>query len=87
MKAPIAKPVLRRTKITKGGNRRGIELMDRVSIAPEDAVVIRTTDPMVVLQEKVNDGASRNLLLRAVAYYIVRHRTVLSLRQIKENEI
>ena len=61
--------------------------MDRDSIAPEDAVTIRTTDPMVILQEKVNAEASRNLLLRAVAYYIVRHRTVLSLRQIKENEI
>ena len=41
---------------------------------------------MVVLQEKGNIGAPSNLLLRAEAYEIVRHRTVLPLQQIRETE-
>ena len=46
-----------------------------------------TTDPMVVLRKKGNFGASRNLLLKAEAYDIIRHRTVLPLQQIKETDM
>ena len=45
-------------------------------IAPGDVVVIRKTDPIVVLREKGNIRASRNLLMRAEAYDTVRHMTV-----------
>ena len=41
---------------------------------------------MVVLREKVNVEVSRNLPLRAEAYYTFRHRTVLTLQKIKETE-
>ena len=62
-------------------------MIARASIALEYAVVIRTTDPMVVLREKENVGESRNLLLRVAAYDTVRHRNVLPLQQIKEIEM
>ena len=71
----------------KGKKAEEIEVIARASIAPEDGVVIRTTDPMVVLREKGNVGASRNLLLRAAAYDIFGHRTVMPLQQIKETEM
>ena len=62
-------------------------MVARDSIATEDVVVIRTDDLMVVLREKVRFGASSNLLLRAAAYETIRHRTVMPLQQIKENEM
>ena len=62
---------------------KGTEVIDKAIIYPEDVVVIGTTDLMVVLREKGNVGASRNLLLRKAAYDIVRHRTVPPLQQIK----
>ena len=42
---------------------------------------------MVVFREKGNVVASRNLLLRSTDYYTVRHRTVMTLQQIKETEM
>ena len=42
---------------------------------------------MVFLREKVNFRASRKLPLREVAYYTVRHMTMLPLHQIKETEM
>ena len=60
-----------------------VEVISRASIATEDAAVISTTEPMVVLLEKVNDVASRKILLREAAYNIFRHRDVLPLQQIK----
>ena len=61
----------------------GIEVIDRSIIYPEDVVVIGKTEPMVVLREKGNVRASRNLLLRESVYDIVRHMTVPPLQQIK----
>ena len=58
-------------------------MISRASNVPEDVLVIRTTDPLVVLRDKGKFAGSRNLLLRASAYENVRHRTVLKLRQIK----
>ena len=42
---------------------------------------------MVVFREKGNVVASINLLLRSTDYYTVRHRTVMTLQQIKETEM
>ena len=53
-------------------------------IDPEDVLVIRTTDPIVVLRSKGKVGASRNLLLREAYYDTVRHSTVTPLQQIKK---
>ena len=50
-------------------------------------MIIRKTDPEIVLIDTGNIGASRILLLRAASYETVRHRTVLTLQQIKEVEI
>ena len=74
-------------QIPKGKKSEKIEVITRASIDPEDVVVVRTTDPMVVVIEKEHVRASRNLLLRAEYYDIVRHRTVLKLQQIKETKI
>ena len=60
-----------------------IEVISRARIAPEDVLVISTTYPMVILQYKVNVRALMNLLLRAISYDVVTHRTVLTLQQIK----
>ena len=87
MKASTSKPVLHQPKLPKGGKIKEIKVIARASIAPEDVVIIRKNDPMVVLREKGNVGASRNLLLRAAAYEIVSHSTVLTLQQIKETEM
>ena len=87
MKASTSKPVLQQPKLPKGKKIEEIKVIARASIAPEDVVVIRKNDPMVVLREKGNVGASRNLLLRAAAYEIVSHSTVLTLQQIKETEM
>ena len=64
-----------------------IEVIANTRIFPEDVVVIRTTDPMNILRNKVNVGSSRKLLLREAAYNIISHRTVLTLQQIKETEM
>ena len=71
----------------KGKKAEEIKVIARASINPEDVVVIRTTDTMVVLRDKVNFGASSNLLMRAAAYENFRHRTLLSLQKIRETEM
>ena len=71
----------------KGKNPEESKVIDRKIIATEDVVVIRTTDPMVVLREKGKVVASMNLLLRAAAYDTKRHRNVLTLQQTKEIDI
>ena len=87
MTTPTPKPVLKQPKFPKEKKSEKIEVITRASIDPEDVVVVRTTDPMVVVIEKEHVKASRNLLLRAEYYDIVRHRTVLKLQQIKETKI
>ena len=47
---------------------------------------VRTTDPMVIMREKVRCIFSRNLLIRASVYDTVMARTVLPLHQIKTVE-
>ena len=71
----------------KGRKGDEIEVIARSRISPEYVVVISTTEPIVVLIEKVKVGSSRNLLMRKEAYDTVRHRTVLPLQQIKETEM
>ena len=67
------------TQTTKGGKLEENEVIAGASIDPEDVVVIRKSDRMVVMREKGNVRASRNLLPRAASYDIVRHSTVLPL--------
>ena len=55
-------------------------------IDTEDVLVIRKTDPMFSLRYKGKFGASRNLFLRVAAYETIRHRTVLPLQKIMEND-
>ena len=62
-------------------------MIARAIIAPEDVVVIKTTYPIVALREKVKVGESRNLLTRTEYYDTDRHMTVMTLQQIKENEM
>ena len=62
-------------------------MISRAGISPEDFLVIRKTDPMVVLREKVNIRASRNLLLGEEAVDTIRHRTVLPLKKPRETEM
>ena len=64
-----------------------IEVISRASIDPEDVVVVSTTVPMVFLRDNLNVGESSNLLLRVAAYETGKHRTVLSLQNIKETEM
>ena len=63
MKTPESKPVLQQPK-TPREKAEEIEVIARASIAPEDVVVIRTTNPIVFLQEQGYFGASRELLMR-----------------------
>ena len=48
---------LAESQTPKGGKGEEIKVIDRSIIAPEDAVIIRTTEPMFVLREKVNVGS------------------------------
>ena len=49
---------------SKEKNSHGIEVISRASISPEYVVVIRTTDPMVVLREKGKIVSLVYLILR-----------------------
>ena len=71
----------------KGDKYEEIEVIYRARISIDDVVVIRTTGPRVVLRDKGNVGASRDLLMRAEYYDIFRHRTVMSLQHTKETEM
>ena len=56
----------------------------KASIAPIDMEEFRTTDPMVILREKLRGRSPRNFLIGSVAYDTMRNRTVLTLHQIKK---
>ena len=76
MTTPTPKPVLKQPKFPKKKKSEKIEVITRASIDPEYVVILRTTYPIVVLQNKRNVVAPRNLLLRAAVYDIFRHNTV-----------
>ena len=63
---------------------KGINQIAEYTLAPNKLLTTKTNDHMVILREKVSTRKpSRNIILRAVVYDIVRYKTVLPLQDTK----